>query len=190
MEQQVVVTENGDHFSIIRAEDRDYTPGLSSPEQVEAVVNYETMPLEALAEARAYTSERITTLRNIIEEATLDLQGLDHELYRRMVANGGTALPHPDFEISYERKKTLVKNDVVFEEVRQLRDIPQKERDEIVSIVQPQPVVRTDAAALKKYAKKYGGSLLAILNRALTYVDGPIRVTVKRKDEVITTDEF
>jgi hypothetical protein len=173
MDTQVITAESGEHFSITRAGE--------SVELGEVDVIFEHMPLADIADEVIYSDERIASLRKAIDEATLYKKSLQHELYRRMQAANATALPSVDYVIEYKQSKKLEKNEFTFKEIEFLTEIPAHERAEMVSVVQPPPQVKTDAAALKKYAKKYGGALAEIMSRALRYVDGPIEVVVQRR---------
>jgi hypothetical protein len=197
MEAQILTTDDGEKFSIVRPGDdealdadlaRLAAENAREDAVREAVVTFENLPLTDLVEERQFAMERIEAMHKAIAEATMAVQAYDHELYRRMAERNALALAHPDYEITYARKKTLVKNEDAFKECLSLsaEELPKAVRDKIIAIVQPPPVLKTDATALKTAAKTYGGKLNDILAKALVYEDGPIKVSVTRKTLELT----
>jgi hypothetical protein len=100
-------------------------------------------------------------------------QGIRAELVARMNNAKSKRLPHATMRIELSPNALqLDKRESEFLAILDLPDIPQREKDEmILRIVPTEPVLKTNATALKKYADLYGDDhpLAAIRKKALVY---------------------
>ena len=97
-----------------------------------------------------------------IAQELLDKDDLEAEAMRRIVANKGTQIPHPDFEIKLQY---TMKQEKRIDILRKLEDtdVSKDELAKALYLTTPDPEWKADLTKLKPIAKKYGGEVAKII---------------------------
>lgn len=100
-------------------------------------------------------------------------------LTRKIVDAGGTAIPNEYYDVRIERSKTLQKDIATLKQLHGL--VPDDELTKALYIEQPPPIEKADGTKLNALARKYGGEVREIIEKAMQPIYGAPRLIFERR---------